>query len=212
MSKSNPRGAKRKRRGNDDVAGPSGQAPPDAASAADNPPPGPHPTPAAVSIRVPGAASAASGTVPGAVAQAPTGGTAGIVPATVPGVDATADVELLVSAGLVAMGGRINAALVAHLFLLLRAKVGFLARNQNRILPGPTNLLCQHMTAFTAMWHGAVQQRGLSEGHLMRLVAGTADGNTPFFAKVSVSVAVGTLALQCCPPRCPPPPPHATSP
>ena len=51
------------------------------------------------------------------MAQAPTGGTAGIVPATVPGVDATADVELLVSAGL---GGPINAALVEFVFAFPR--------------------------------------------------------------------------------------------
>ena len=42
----------------------------------------------------------------------------------------------------------------------------------------------------------------------MRLVTGTADGNTPFFAKVSVSVAVGTLALLLSTTFSPSPPPH----
>ena len=160
------KGSKRKRAdpqgANDNGAGQSERAPPETAATASaaDPHPAPHPdTLAPVSIRVhPGApATAASG----AVAPPPTVGTAGIVPAPVPNIDAAADVDALVSAGLVAAGGGINAILVANLLLHLRAKVGFLAHNQNRILPDQSALLCRHMGAFATMWIGAVQQRRL---------------------------------------------------
>ena len=196
---------------NDDGAGQSEHVSTETAATASaaDPHPAPHlETLAPVSIRVhPGVpATAASG----AVAPPPTVGTAGIAPAPVPDIDAAADVDALVSAGLVAAGGGTNAILVA---LHLRAKVGFLARNQNRMLPDRSTLLCRHMGAFATMWNGAVQQRRLSEGHLLRLVTGESDGDTPFFAKVSSNKRGPPARTPCCPshrsftPPPPPPPP-----